>query len=289
MLYFRFNTDDFVAPKAIFYSNEKIVSESDSKESLFGLGEIEIYFLRKLQTELGLNEIGMGSALYDVLGIPCDSFSVNDEAIRNYDGVLKHIFSEYAKLPIRELDDKSLQDLGIKIEFCKRIANDKCERLISRYMQQNALSYITEDVLWKNMTNEEKVKKFATYFEKISSEGKELIIVDPYLFNDESDDYCNMLTSIINNSKAQSVIVVTEQKNCRQSSYDKISMNLNATVILEDNSNFHDRFWISDRKKGFYTGTSLNGVGKRISLINLLSSKDVAEIIMELIQQGAIS
>ncbi len=293
MLYFRFNTDNFIAPKQIQfitpYKDGQPISETYTEEVSLSLGEIETYFFEKLRTELGLNEIGIGHAMYDVLDIPSDSFSVNDEAVGNCDGVLKYVFSEYTKLPIKELNDKSLQDLGIAIEFCKRIENDKNELLLSHYVQQNGLSYITEDVLWKNMTDEEKARKFSAYFEKISSAGKELIIVDPYLFKDESDDYCNLLTLVINNSKAQSVIIITEQKNYRQSSYDKITNNLNTTVTIKYNNDFHDRFWIADRRKGFYTGTSFNGVGKRIALINLLSPDDVTEIITELTQQTIIS
>lgn len=53
-------------------------------------------------------------------------------------------------------------------------------------------------------------------------------------------------------------------------------------------SEFHDRFWISNRKKGFYTGTSLNGVGKRISLINTISEEDVRQIVEELVKNNVI-
>lgn len=49
-----------------------------------------------------------------------------------------------------------------------------------------------QDVLWKEMTDEQKVVKFSMYFEKISSEDKELIIIDPYFFKDDSDEYHNV-------------------------------------------------------------------------------------------------
>lgn len=51
---------------------------------------------------------------------------------------------------------------------------------------------------------------------------------------------------------------------------------------------FHDRFWIANRKKGFYTATSFNGIGKRISLINLLTDDDVEEIVKEICNQSLI-
>lgn len=115
-----------------------------------------------------------------------------------------------------------------------------------------------------------------------------MLIIDPYFFKDDSDEYCNILASVIKNSKAQSVIIVTERKNYKQLSYDKIFGNFNVPVTVEYNRDFHDRFWIADRKKGFYTGTSLNGIGKRISLINLLSTNDMTEIIEELRQRSII-
>lgn len=288
MLYFQFNTDNFIALKKRQTEDNQSISEFYIEGSVFTLGDIKEYFFQKLHRELGLDGIGMNPAFYEALDIPLSSFSVNDESVGNCDGVLKYVFSEYAKLPIEELKNKSLQDLGISIEFCKRIGNDENNACIKHYMQQNNLSYIIEDVLWKEMTDEQKVVKFSMYFEKISSEDKELIIIDPYFFKDDRDEYCNILTSVIKNSKAQSVIIVTEQKNYKQLSYDKIFGNFNVPVTVEYNRDFHDRFWIADRKKGFYTGTSFNGIGKRISLINLLSTNDVTEIIEELRQRSII-
>lgn len=63
---------------------------------------------------------------------------------------------------------------------------------------------------------------------------------------------------------------------------------MNNTIEVRYTDDFHDRFWISNRKKGFYTGTSFNGIGKRISLINLLSEDDVTEIIEELHNQNLV-
>jgi hypothetical protein len=42
---------------------------------------------------------------------------------------------------------------------------------------------------------------------------------------------------------------------------------------------FHDRFWIdAENKNGIVMGTSLNGIGKKIALVDQLSSSDVGEI-----------
>jgi hypothetical protein len=43
---------------------------------------------------------------------------------------------------------------------------------------------------------------------------------------------------------------------------------------------FHDRYWINiDNAKGVIVGTSLNGIGKKISMIDYATSADSREII----------
>ena len=143
-------------------------------------------------------------------------------------------------------------------------------------------------MLWKNLSREQKIEKFSRFFLEISSEGKELIIVDPYLLKDWRDEYCDMVSSVINNAKAESVIIMTENRNCTIQSCDKIRERVNCRIEIRYTDDFHDRFWISGRKKGFYTGTSFNGIGNKISLINLLSENDVAEIVEELHQYSLI-
>lgn len=292
MLYFRFNADNFVAPQqevtVTRYEGGKPIFPAQKEIHPVTLGEIEEFFFAKLRDELQLSEVGIGSALYDVIGIPVDAFSIDDEVIGNFDGALKFTLSEYTKLPIKELDNKSLNDIGIKIEFCKRSLNNENEAKLQKYLQKNNLEYITEEVLWKNMTDDEKAKKFSQYLLEIDSEGNELIIVDPYFFSSEESDYCDLLVSILNQSKARKIIVVTDKHNCKQASVNKIFNKMNIVLEVKYSNCFHDRFWIANRKKGFYTGTSFNGIGKKISLINTLPQEDVKDIIDELSAQSLI-
>lgn len=116
-----------------------------------------------------------------------------------------------------------------------------------------------------------------------------MIIIDPYLFYSEQDDYCGLLASIIKHSKAKTIIAITDKKNCKESSVEKIRSKSGKTIDIKYSSDIHDRFWIANRSKGFYTGTSFNGVGKRISLINMIPDNDVVEIIRELREQSIIS
>ena len=292
MLYFRFNTDKFIAPQQeciiTEYKDGETISSSYKQLRTVDLGTIEEFFFKKLNDELCLSEIGIANTLYDVVEIPVDSFNINDEVVGNLDGVLKFTLSVYEKLPIKELNNKSLSDLGIKIEFCKRDLNKNVNSKIRLFMQENNLKYTYEEVLWKNMTDEEKINKFSENFIVIGSKDKELIIVDPYIFSSQQDDYCEMLSSILNLSGADTIIVVTDKKNYNIISSDKVIEKTEKTIDIKFNNDFHDRFWIANRKKGFYTGTSFNGLGKKISLVNMLSDDEVTDIIDELCKQSII-
>ena len=153
MLYFRFNVDVY----------ETITSKGE-KSAEVTLGDIEDCVFEKFHNEVGIDGIGMTSALYDIIEIPMNAFGVDDENIKNSDSALKYIFTEFERLPIEKLGNRSLRDLGIKIEFCKRISNSEVQQMIKEYMELNNLSYIKEDVLWKNLSREEKIEKFSRFF-----------------------------------------------------------------------------------------------------------------------------
>jgi len=52
---------------------------------------------------------------------------------------------------------------------------------------------------------------------------------------------------------------------------------------------FHDRFWIADRQRGLFVGTSLNGLGCRYSLADFLTAGDVSEIVAVLANEGLLA
>lgn len=291
MLYFTFNTEGFVAPKQLVtvtpYKNGKPSAPYDEIQEVM-LGDIESYFFKKLHEELGLTEIGTGNALYDVIGIPISAFSIDDEKIANLDALLKFALKQCANIPILELENKSLKDLGISLEFCKKIKNSDLNSRISGYLQENNLEYVQEEILWKNMTTKEKTNVFSSKLLEIGTASNELIIVDPYLFSTKNSEYCDLLAGIIAESRAKVVLVITDKKNYKQESFDCVNNAVGITIKVKYSTEFHDRFWISNRKKAFYTGTSFNGIGKKLSLINLIDDLDVSTIVESLSEQGLI-
>lgn len=269
MLYFTFNN--------ISQKNSLLVQEN------IEVSDVLDAFNNKLKMELGIG-FNIINGINDLIGIPEVSFVINNDNAKIPDKLLQFVLLEYSKHSIEKIHNKSLQDLGMSIEIYLK-KEEKIKQVLKNIENNNSI--LQEEVLLKNITNEEKLNCFSSFFSKIEAEEKELIITDPYLFKEsknkkEDDEYCNILAKIIMKAKAKSIRVITNYRNYNNDIHKKIENKLTQDIKIIWNDDFHDRFWISDRKKGFYTGTSINGLGKRITLINLLSKDEVKIIIDEL-------
>lgn len=269
MLYFIFNN--------ISQKNSLLVQEN------IEVSDVLDAFNNKLKMELGIG-FNIINGINDLIGIPEVSFVINNDNAKIPDKLLQFVLLEYSKHSIEKIHNKSLQDLGMSIEIYLK-KEEKIKQVLKNIENNNSI--LQEEVLLKNITNEEKLNCFSSFFSKIEAEEKELIITDPYLFKEsknkkEDDEYCNILAKIIMKAKAKSIRVITNYRNYNNDIHKKIENKLTQDIKIIWNDDFHDRFWIADRKKGFYTGTSINGLGKRITLINLLSKDEVKIIIDEL-------
>lgn len=269
MLYFTFNN--------ISQKNSLLVQEN------IEVSDVLDAFNNKLKMELGIG-FNIINGINDLIGIPEVSFVINNDNAKIPDKLLQFVLLEYSKHSIEKIHNKSLQDLGMSIEIYLK-KEEKIKQVLKNIENNNSI--LQEEVLLKNITNEEKLNCFSSFFSKIEAEEKELIITDPYLFKEsknkkEDDEYCNILAKIIMKAKAKSIRVITNYRNYNNDIHKKIENKLTQDIKIIWNDDFYDRFWIADRKKGFYTGTSINGLGKRITLINLLSKDEVKIIIDEL-------
>ncbi len=314
MLYFRYNDNNFITLKEELHytklnENREPIGESTEIREV-KIGDIEPFFFRKLLQETGLHVHGTG-VLNDLIGVPFDAFSIDDECMdSNFCTIVQYILKSFSQVPFYK--GKSLQDLGLKIEFIKRMANKDVNEAFGSYIKDNHLQYIAEEILWKNMTDDEKAGRFNEYIAKIGARDKELVVVDPYLFHDDTDDYCQFLAKIFKMSHCKKVIVVTDKsrRHYKADSFIKVEAKLNTAPFFESNQmllefkdevsanpisievkdtdEFHDRFWMAGRRKGFCVGTSFSGIGKRISSINMLPDEDVADIVAELQSSGLL-
>lgn len=270
MLYFCFNTDKVTVP---------ITKD---------LGEIEECIFEKLKNEANLKIDGYGDVLYQSIGVPIGAFRIDDENIDDTEKIIKFVIDKCSEYPIQELDDKSLKDLGIEIKFCKKINNTELDSILTEHIKSNKYAYVKEKVMWKHMTNDEKTDVYYRYLNNIGSNNNELIIIDPYLFATDEMDYCKLLSDIIQKSNPKEVIVITDKTHCKDSSLQSVESNIKMHIDLKYSSDFHDRFWIVKRTKGICTGTSLNGIGKRISIINEIPDEDIKDLVKELYDQNLI-
>lgn len=127
----------------------------------------------------------------------------------------------------------------------------------------------------------------------LDAAGKTVVITDPYLYNSRGDrTYIAKVIDIITAIKASSIIYVTSKAVQDSGMENQVIASLSAQGCKYENKpspEFHDRYWICvESKKAITTGTSLNGIGNKISAINRVSTEDTTELINILRTQNVI-
>lgn len=119
--------------------------------------------------------------------------------------------------------------------------------------------------------------------------NNKLVIIDNYLFPRNYDDnYIDFFIEIFNDSlkecnELEIITLENHNKDLRILMNNKIIEIYPYLKIKYKFTNFfHDRFWIADDAKGLYVGTSLNGIGKKFSMIDFLLDDDTEDIIFQL-------
>ena len=112
---------------------------------------------------------------------------------------------------------------------------------------------------------------------------RDLFIIDPYFYSDDPDCVAlfeKMMSAL--SDQLSSVTFFTNGRTANKSStmhsaLKAVAPNVSIKDVVTDE--FHDRFWIdADNMAGIVMGTSLNGIGKKIALIDHLSKLDAREI-----------
>lgn len=121
----------------------------------------------------------------------------------------------------------------------------------------------------------------------------ELVIVDPYFLASGSDATLiqSALSPILPTLQKITLVTLPNQVNqdVLSTLRSSLSSNANFQINHQTCNDFHDRFWINPlNKKGFLSGTSLNGLGKRYAIIDRLQDSDTEEIIDVLTQENLL-
>lgn len=142
---------------------------------------------------------------------------------------------------------------------------------------------LQEELLFENMTLEEKKQKLNFYIQEIGTTNKDVIIIDAYLFSKKSNnEYKELLRYLLNTLGFSKLIIVTNKKDFDEAMFNEIKSELDGDVLTYFSNEYHDRFWISDYKYGFTTGTSLNGIGNKKCRIDFLKSDEVLELVNDI-------
>ncbi|RKR80094.1 hypothetical protein BDD43_0188 [Mucilaginibacter gracilis] len=177
---------------------------------------------------------------------------------------------------------------SFKDEIVEHLLNNGFSSLISADL-------LLEDVVAKDTPANKIIPLLQRYLDKIGIKD-ELIIVDPYFFaKSKNPDYVTIVIQVLAKYLLQitQLIFITNYsidatlKAAIEFSLKKLNPSLN--IIHQLSYDYHDRFWISgDREKGVVMGTSLNGLGNKLALVDRLNIVDVRLIVKELISDGLI-
>lgn len=111
-----------------------------------------------------------------------------------------------------------------------------------------------------------------------SEKTSTLTIIDPWFFKIDSAQQ-DRLVAIFESASVKDLRVYFDRDD--RINRENFKQKLNAVDIsltTKSTEEFHDRFWIVGNQ-GFYTGTSFNGLGKKLSLLKDLDSDEVQNII----------
>jgi len=197
---------------------------------------------------------------------------------------------------LKKFDRILREKLGSQIKIVQRFDYKKCQQLIksegiTSFMSmvpiKEDIMHITKDRVSIGDMLREQLKNL--------SPSKELIIIDGYVFKKREDeelkDHLKFFTDIfsptISNIKDLKFITSSKYNKANYDFFKKSLTELNPelAVVCNTTEDFHDRFWIIDRTKGLVIGTSINGIGNKYALWDVLCDKDIKyllKILMEL-------
>jgi len=125
----------------------------------------------------------------------------------------------------------------------------------------------------------------------------EFIVVDRFLLPKPArrpGDYVDTLLEVLEPAVSQvhQLLVITAEDHDAQLRAD-LEQRLQALhpecrFQYRCSDKFHDRFWIADRDRGLFVGTSPNGLGRRYALADYLATDDVLEIVTALESEGLL-
>lgn len=172
--------------------------------------------------------------------------------------------------------------------------NEDIEKHILEHGIQSLMNFTIcmEDITSPSM-HIDNVESVIIKFVQSLAPAKKLVVVDPYFYEKSNKHethkmFSRLITPLANDLEEISIITQTGNGPMKQRMHSEI-MSLPKPIIVRDfqSKSFHDRFWINPlHGKGIVIGTSLNGIGNKIALVDKISDYDVAEILSLIKEEG---
>jgi hypothetical protein len=190
-----------------------------------------------------------------------------------------------------------ISDFFKEINKCPNITKDfLCTRLeaigirdiLRDYISEHGISSlfhfsITCDAVLHGGIHVDEIEDVILRFVRKLNGVKDLLIIDPYFYSTDPSclDLFGKMIAEISQSLRTVTFITNGRADNRKAPMHEALRRVTPTIQIRDviTDQFHDRFWIDpETRTGIVMGTSLNGIGKKIALIDHLSSSDVAEI-----------
>lgn len=246
----------------------------------YDCGDIYGYVSEKLKLILSNVDIGLHCVFAKELSIPYQHIMVR-VTYNNYEIEMDKLILEIINYILISKDNKNTYE----VKLIKEVKDEIFNKVVKR---SKSIEYFTEEVLLDNIPNNDIVEMYNHYLKKIKSEGEDLIIIDPYILKNSNSNYINLLLNILKKAKAKTYTIITNHNNINNTAKNNILKEIPDIKIIST-KRIHDRFWICNRKTGFYVGSSLNGIGRKLTLINLLKKSEVSTIVKYLMELSIIN
>ncbi len=161
------------------------------------------------------------------------------------------------------------------------------------YLANKELQTLNEEVLWKNMKVQEKFETIKKHLNNIHCDkSSHMYIVDPYLmqFGEDDEEYKELLRLIFNEMDLKKLSLFISTKLPNGEVWKGITSSPPSDITVYRTNVFHDRIWINiDTQESFIMGTSLSGLGKKISIIQEYNEKEDIRDIISFIQKKIVA
>lgn len=201
---------------------------------------------------------------------------------------------DYQDLLLKIANGNNVNFSEFNVGESRHIIDDFRNLFLDYLMEYGLNSYykrglLLDHVIKKGDKTNDIVPVIHRYLDKVGVDN-ELIIIDPYFYNDlKKFNYVQVFSQIFSKylPNVKRFCIITnkhfEQKTKVNIETEIKRINPSINIVHKTSSNYHDRFWISNKRgKGLLLGTSMNSIGNKVALLDRLNTSDVKAIVKEL-------